>query len=111
MYRRYRLEPLTGAHRPIEFEWDAGAGELRGPDADQVRQLAQDAKRAGEVIGHPYPTAHRVSDPLRRPEEMAVVLGNAWRLDGELATAYPIVPTDEDGRADGDGVYDPDVMH
>lgn len=89
MFQSHKLEPLTVHDEPLEFEWDAERGELRGRDADRVRAMAAEAASLGEITGHPYPTAHVTRDPLRSLAEMAVVLGNYWRLSDGLAAAYP----------------------
>lgn len=92
MRRKYSLQPRNGLGPPLEFEWDQATGELAGRNAEEVRTLAQDAKRAGYWSGHPLPTPYAVSDPLRRPGELAVVLGNVWRLPEDLQAAYPPPP-------------------
>ena len=94
MFRSYRLQPTTVHNKPIAFEWDAQSGELRGDDAALVAKLAHEAKAAGELVGHPYPTSFPIADPLHLPSELAVVLGNYWKLPPDLADAYP--------QADGD---------
>lgn len=89
--RRYHLYSSSPA-RPdavLRFDWDIGAGTVSGPDAEQVQGLCAAAVQEGGVTGHPYPTFHKVFDPLRSLRNMAVVLGQRWRLDAELAAAYP----------------------
>ena len=95
MFRSYQLQPITAHNTPISFEWDAQSGRLRGNDADLVAKLAQDAKASGEIIGHPYPTSFQMTDPLHLPSELAVVLGNYWKLPPDLADAYPQTETDD----------------
>ena len=105
MFRSYTLQPTTVHSKPISFEWNPETGEIRGEAAAQVKNLAKLARRTGEVVGHPYPTAHTVSDPLRSASELAVVLGNDWVLPADLTAAYPQVETDDLIAAiDTDGV-------
>ena len=65
---------------------------MRGPDADYVRSVAAEALERGVATGYPYPTSHAITDPLHRPGEMAVILGNLWLLPEDLAAAYPELP-------------------
>lgn len=95
MFRSYNLQPTTVHSKPIAFEWNPETGEVRGEAAALVKNLAELARRSGEVIGHPYPTAHTVSNPLHSASELAVVLGNDWVLPADLAAAYPQVETDD----------------
>lgn len=95
MFRSYTLLPLTGHSKPITFEWNQDTGEIRGASADFVKGMAEHARRVGTAVGHPYPTAHTVSDPLRSVSELAVVLGNDWVLSADLAAAYPQIETDD----------------
>lgn len=89
MRRSYSLAPLNGVGPALVFEWDPVTGDVTGRDAGEVLGMADDAKRAGFWMGHPHPTAYPVFDPLRRPAELAVVLGNVYRLSEDLAAAYP----------------------
>lgn len=88
MRRSYSLEAFSGGTR-LEFDWDPVTGALTGRDAALVQVLADRAKRDGYCTGHPHPTPYTISDPLHRREELAVVLGNLWQLDPDLAAAYP----------------------
>lgn len=100
MFLKYKLQPVA-VHDPVlDFEWDADSGEVRGPDAQRIRTLTADAVRDRVVIGSPYPTAHDISDPLRRKSEMAVVLGNYWMLSGDLLDAYPVSAKEKDAEGD-----------
>lgn len=89
MFHKHLLEPITPHDHPLEFEWNPLTGELRGKDAVLVTSLCRQAEKQGWVTGHPYPTDYPVSDPLHRPTEMAIVLGQYWRLDAVLGAAYP----------------------
>lgn len=96
MIKRYALQPLNGIGAALEFAWDSETGELRGLNADYVRDVAAEGVHNGVAMGFPYPTTYPITDPLRRPGEMAVLLGNVWLLPEELAEAYPVPPADND---------------
>ena len=95
MFRNYHLQPIKKLGSPIIFDWNSKTGGVRGPSAALVIQLATQARRAGEVVGHPYPTPHIITDPLRHPSDLAVVLGNEWVLSPDLAEAYPQPEADD----------------
>ena len=94
--RSYELEPLYGFGPTLVFEWDQETGELRGRDEARVRALVERALRDHVAMGKPYPTPFEMTDPLRKPSELAVLLGNAWRLPLDLRRAYPKPPTEDD---------------
>jgi len=94
MLRKYRLEPLNGIGSALEFEWDSETGQLEGPDANVVKRFVEHAMRSGVGLGHPYPTPYDLKDPLHRPSELAVLLGNTFRLPPDLQAAYPKQPDD-----------------
>lgn len=96
MFRSYALEPLNGAGAQLVFEWDPDTGQLRGRDAAHVREQAELAKKAGYMLGHPHPTPYKIGAPLRRASELAVILGNLYRLPPDLADAYPQPPEGND---------------
>lgn len=100
--KRYTLQPLNGIGPPLEFVWNSDTGEVRGPDADYVRSLAADALERGVVTGYPYPTSYAITDPLRKPAEMAILLGDLWLLSEDLAGAYPQPPVDDAAGGQGD---------
>lgn len=89
MLRKYLLEPLNGIGSGLEFDWDSDTGELQGKDAKVVRRFVEVAIRSGVALGHPYPTRYELKDPLHRPSELAVLLGNAFKLSPDLQAAYP----------------------
>lgn len=95
MFHKYTLQPAAWHQKPIDFEWDAVSGEIKGPDADTVLELVTAAIKEGSVIGHPYPTSFDIADPLHTISEIAVILGNSWRLSDDLASAYPVIDEDE----------------
>lgn len=90
MYRSYRLK-ATSKHygTDLEFEWDAEAGTFRGRDALKIEGMIADALKEGSVCSHPHPTVYEMTDPARKPAELAVLLGQFWQLPDDLARAYP----------------------
>lgn len=107
MFRSYRLNPQTEHEDELAFDWDPESGDLRGSGAEAVRKLCERAVQIGHVNGHPYPTPFDITDPLHRPAEMAVVLGQFWVLDTDLQAAYPQLPPSDDAE---EGI-DPSVLH
>jgi len=93
---------MNGIGAALEFAWDWESGEVRGPDADYVRAVAAEGLHNGMAMGYPYPTSYPITDPLRKPGELAVLVGNLWLLPEELAGAYP-QPRAEDDIANGVG--------
>lgn len=105
MFRNYVLAPAVWHAQPIEFDWDIDRGELRGRDAQHLNELIAKIVAHGEFVSHPYPTSYKITNPLRRLDEMAVILGWYWKLSDDLAAAYPkteeddlIYEIDKDGR-------------
>lgn len=96
MFRPYSLEPLNGVGPALQFEWDPSTGSVRGEGADYVRAVAAHAQHAGYALGHPHPTPYSITNPLSKPAELAVILGNVWRLPKDLAAAYPASPVGND---------------
>jgi len=96
MFQSYYLQPIAKQGNPISFEWNPKTGGVRGPSAALIIEMAKKARRAGEVVGRPYPTSYPMTDPLRHPSELAVVLGNHWQLPPDLAAAYPDVESEDD---------------
>lgn len=95
MFRKYTLQPAVWHQQPLEFEWDAESGEVKGPGADKLLGLVAAAVKDGHVVGHPYPTSFDINDPLHSEKEMAALLGNEWILSEDLAAAYPQVDEEE----------------
>src|SRR5262247_2232618 len=96
MFRSYALQPASGSGDPLVFEWDPETGALRGPGEAYLRTLVAGVLKTGIAMGHPYPTPYAIRDPLHRPGEMAVLLGNTWQLPPDLARLYPRSPDDDD---------------
>lgn len=96
MFHKYKLQPAVWHQQPIEFDWDAVTGEVRGPDASKVLDIVEDAVKDGSMTGHPYPSSFEISDPLHSHAEMSVLLGQYWILPDDLASAYPPTGKDND---------------
>jgi hypothetical protein len=83
--------------RPLAFTWDSDAGTVEGPDAAFVLERA--ANYAGSSCGvmlRVCPESRGVTDPLRIPAEMAILLGGEYELPPELEALYPVVDTADD---------------
>lgn len=96
MRRSYTLPPLNRSGRPLVFTWDPSTGEVSGEHGEFVATLAAEAVYRGYVTGHPHPTPYKVTDPLRKPGELAVLLGNLYHLTDDLRDAYPPPPSGND---------------
>lgn len=95
----FNCPPTSGnpLARPLVFSWDHEAGTVTGPDADQVRALAQPGI---VILAHPLPWTVTLGEaPLRSWRDMAAVVGTAWRVPPELAPHYP-----RPAGADSDGL-------
>lgn len=91
----FQLVPLSSVDIPVDFDIDFDTGEIGGKDAALVVSLCEAAIADGYVVGHPYPTSYDITNPFIDIKELAVVLGQYWRLDGELIDAYPKAESDE----------------
>lgn len=83
-----RLELRAGIGVAITLHWNPVTGRIWGTAARQVRQLVDEARRRGEVPGHPYPRRYPVSDPLHDRAQMALVLGTCWAVPEPLREDY-----------------------
>ena len=86
-----QLQPTVWHKGPLSFNWDSDAGTVSGTDAETVQTMAKQAVAAGSVAIHPHPARYPIADPLTKPDEMAALLGNFWKLPEELAVHYPQV--------------------
>lgn len=100
----FQLVPLSSVDIPVDFEIDFETGDVGGRDATHVVSLCEAAIADGYVVGHPYPTSYGISNPFINIQELSVVLGQYWRLDGKLIDAYPKAESDE-GSSDIPVVY------
>lgn len=83
MVRRYSFQLITTHNQPLHFSWDSDNGELSGEDAEQVRVLCLTTAMDSYAVSHPHPATYDIHDPLHRPSEMAVALGQYWRLESD----------------------------
>lgn len=91
----FRLLPFSSADIPLDFDIDFETGDVGGRDATRVVSLCEAAIADGYVVGHPYPTSYDITNPFISIQELSVVLGQYWRLDGKLIDAYPKPESDE----------------
>lgn len=56
--------------------WDDVSGEITGLGADRLLALLEGVVADGYVLGPPFPSRYAISDPIRRPQEMAAVLAS-----------------------------------
>lgn len=56
---------------------DTDTGAITGPGAGRLQALLASVLTDGYVLGPPYPTRYPVSDPARKPVELAAVLAAA----------------------------------
>jgi hypothetical protein len=96
MFRSYTLQPAVWHQQPLEFEWDADSGEVKGAGAEKLLAMVAAAIKDGYVVGDPYPTSYSITDPLHNLGEMAAILGNDWKLPDDLAAAYPHIDDDDE---------------
>lgn len=91
----FQLVPFRSADTPLDFDIDFETGDVGGRDATRVVSLCEEAIAYGYVVGHPYPTSYDITNPFINIQELSVVLGQYWRLDGKLIDAYPKAESDE----------------
>lgn len=91
----FRLLPFSSADNSLDFDIDFETGDVGGRDAVRVVGLCEAAMKDGFVVGHPYPTSYDITNPFINIQELSVVLGQYWRLDGKLINAYPKAESDE----------------
>jgi hypothetical protein len=76
--------------------WEPETGRLGGDLAAVVARLIDLAVADGGVTGDPWPTPYAVTDPRRSRRDMALVLGQYWRVPEALAGDYPQPPEADD---------------
>jgi hypothetical protein len=91
----FQLVPLSSSDIPVDFDIDFETGDVGGRDAERVVRLCEAAMMDGFIVGHPYPTSYDITNPFIDIQELAVVLGQFWRLDGGLIDAYPKAESEE----------------
>lgn len=91
----FQLAPVSSSDIPLDFDINFETGDVGGRDAARVVGLCEAAMKDGCVVGHPYPTSYDITNPFINIQELAVVLGQYWRLDGKLIDAYPKAGSDD----------------
>jgi hypothetical protein len=89
MFRKFNLKATVWHKQDLEFEWDPESRAVRGRDAQLVKEVVLDAVKEGSIVSHPYPTSYEIKNPLKNLSEMALVLGQFWKLPEELAKSLP----------------------
>lgn len=110
MIHRFRCPPAAPGAAPLVLDWDDQSGAISGPGAATIRRW----QRAGAVPLHPQPASHPLArGPLRRPADLAALIGWQHHLPAELADHYPIVldATADDPTADELADIFPDSLH
>lgn len=87
---RFALVP----HHPVSpsgaIEWDPQAGTATGPGAEALLELIEMVTGSGSIMVRGMgPVYYTITDPLRRPDEMAVIVFSNWQLPPELAPYFP----------------------
>ncbi len=86
MMTHYELKPIGPHARPWVFDWDVETGEITGPDAERILELA----KYGSIEAHPTPWVWTFSaTPLQVKADMAAILGFEHELPTDLADSYP----------------------
>lgn len=94
---KYKLQPLVWHEEPLEFDWDVASGEVSGPGAKRILEVA--AWR--EVPAHPHPWLWTLSAaPTRSLVDMAVIVGWRHKLPEDLVEHYP--SPEAEAMAEGD---------
>lgn len=95
--KRYELKPLVWHEEPLVFDWDSTTGEVSGPGAQRILEIAA----WGEVPAHPHPWLWTLSAaPTRSLVDMAVIVGWRHELPEDLAEHYP--SPEAEAPAEGD---------
>lgn len=84
------------------FDWDIDTGEVSGPGARQIKELASDGSISYQPIWHTFS-----ADPLKNKTDMASILGFEHAIPDDLAAFFPVMPDDgtpEFTYVDQDGV-------
>jgi len=95
MMKHYEIQSTVWHKKPIVFDWDESTGEVKGQDAEKIKDMAT----WGSVYAHPCPWSWTLSaDPLKSKTDMAVIIGWEHRLPPDLIDFYP--KPEDDGFPD-----------
>ena len=87
----YKCEPAVWHEKPLIFDWDIETGEVSGPDADTIKEMAE----WGSIHAHPYGNVwHFSSEPLTNKTDMAAIIGKWWLRPEDFIPFYPKFPED-----------------
>lgn len=96
MKKHYVCDPYDQRDEPLIFDWDPEAGEVSGPSAGMILEIAA----SGGVSIYP-PPQHWIfgTEPLKDKYDMAAIIGVWHKLPEDLAEYYPgrFTPEPEDG--------------
>lgn len=105
MKTHYELKPTARFAQPLVFDWDISTGEVFGPAAQFILDMAHD----GSTPAHPSPWQWTFSKtPLKSKTDMAAILGYQHELPADLADFYPKWQgsgAPETSYTDADGVF------
>ncbi len=91
MKTHYECQPAVWHEKPLIFDWDADTGDIEGPGASRIKEMAG----WGEVAAHPTPWVWNLSkSPLQNKTDMAAIIGYWWVLPDDLASFYPQIDED-----------------
>lgn len=96
MKKHYDCRPWDQRAEPLVFDWDEEAGEVSGPSAGRIREIAAQ----GYVPIYPPPQDWIFGpEPLKDRADMAAIIGFEHELPEDLAEHYPgrFTPEPEDG--------------
>ena len=96
MKKHYICDPCDQRDEPLVFDWDQEAGEVSGPSAEWILELAA----WGEIPIYPPPQVWTIGpEPLKDKYDMAAIIGFKHELPEDLAEHYPgrFTPEPEDG--------------
>ncbi len=96
MKKHYVCRPLDQRKNALVFDWDEDTGEVSGPSAGRIRELA--ARHYVPI--YPPPQYWDLSTaPLKDRADMAAIIGFEHELPEDLAEHYPgrFTPEPEDG--------------
>lgn len=115
MLLHFHCPPISGnpTEAALTFTWNPDTGEVTGPGAGIVLELAVPGAR---IDLHPLPQGAPLGpDPLRSWRDLAVIVGSEWQLPYDLLPHYPQDPNarggkvrDEDGNVVGDVTFQSD---
>jgi hypothetical protein len=76
--------------QPLVFTWHDETGEVSGPSAELVREIAQGEAKYGPPPGGMWTFS---AGALKSRAEMAVLIASEWELPAELRDDFPLYET------------------